>query len=170
MSKEYKELYLKYKKKFLKLHDQLGGDKKIIFNLKGKLDYKRHENDLEIENNNRGVGVHYNLGIPAKKFKKDQIYSFLIFYDEKEDRLLFEKSSKINKKGIIIFESIVHDKDNNFIITYSYKAKTSKGMIKFRTKIYIEINSFDNKSDKFINKKEVRKIDEELKKFKKEED
>ena len=47
-----------------------------------------------IENNNRGVGVHYNLGIPAKKFKKDQIYSFLIFYDEKEDRLLFEKSSK----------------------------------------------------------------------------
>ena len=162
MDEDYKEMYSKYKKKYLKLKKQLGGNN-LLFRIKANVIYKNYERDLTNEENKKGVGVHYNLGISAKKYKKNKVYNFLIRIDD--NNVLLEMDPK--KTGIIYFESIEFIEDDIFEIIYNYKAKTKKGIILFKTKLRLKIISFDNFSDKYLGKSKVKVIDDTLAKLKK---
>ena len=162
MDEDYKEMYSKYKKKYLKLKKQLGGNN-LLFRIKANVIYKNYERDLNNEEDKKGVGVHYNLGISAKKYNKNKVYNFLIRIDD--NNILLEMDPK--KVGIIYFESIEFIEDDIFEIIYNYKAKTKKGIILFKTKLRLKIISFDNFSDKYLGKSKVKVIDDTLAKLKK---
>lgn len=163
MDEDYKEMYSKYKKKYLKLKKQLGGNNNLLFRIKANVIYKNYERDLTNEENKKGVGVHYNLGISAQKYNKNRVYNFLIKMED--NKILLEMDPK--KTGIIFFESIEFIENNIFEIKYNYKAKTKKGIILFKTKIKLKILSFDNFSDKYLGKSDVKMIDDTLAKLKK---
>ena len=162
MNEDYKEMYSKYKNKYLKLKKQLGGNN-LLFRIKANVIYENYERDLTNEENKKGVGVHYNLGISAQKYNKNRVYNFLIKMDD--NKILLEMDPK--KTGIIFFESIEFIENDIFEIKYNYKAKTKKGIILFKTKIKLKILSFDNFSDKYLGKSDVKMIDDTLAKLKK---